>query len=97
MPEQNGTERPFIETPDEQELQATDLMCFFNPERVCGGDCMSYTTQKAEAKILSAQQKHCVILVALERMGRHSGMAIKAVRELRDEIVKAAMSPPKAG
>jgi len=98
MPEQNGTEeRPYIEPPDEQELQLTDLMCFFNSERVCGAECMAYTTQEAEAKLLNEQQKHCVVLVALERTGRHSGMAIKAVRDLKDEIVRAAMQPPKAG
>ena len=50
------------------------LYCFIAAERVCGPDCMAFTTVPAEMKssTLDDNQRHCSLLVNVERLGRHS-------------------------
>ena len=94
MPE---TERPFLEMPDEQEIQADDLLCWLNPDRICGADCQAYTTLPAESNILNEQQKHCVLLVALERLGRYSGAIARLLKEAKGDLDRAMQSLPRGG
>jgi hypothetical protein len=64
---------------------------------LCGPDCMSYSTQPAESQILSAQQKHCVALVALERAGRYVGALTNLARDAKADLARALQTTPKGG
>ena len=65
--------------PDEEEFFHPDmkdavggLFCFLNADRVCGPECMAYSTYPKEQKGgLSAQQSHCVLLSSAEGAYRH--------------------------
>jgi hypothetical protein len=95
-----GTEeRPFIETPEESDYdpEAHGLQCFLNNERPCDATCMSYTTEPSESPTLNDQQKHCVVIVALERLGRYGGAVAKAVIETKADVVRAIQAMPKGG
>lgn len=60
--------------PEESEGTPTNgLMCFLNDKRECGADCMAFTAEPNESPNLSMQQRNCVLLVAVERLGRYHG------------------------
>jgi hypothetical protein len=77
------SERPYIEQPSEKRDDlANGLICFIDPTRECGPDCMSFTTTPAESPGLNDQQKRCTILVSLERVGRYLGVFVKLFKEV---------------
>lgn len=82
------------EQDEELEEKETDLVCWLNSSRPCGADCMAYTTMEAESKLLNEQQKHCVALVALERVGRHSGGIMMLLKSLSGQLERAAEKAP---
>lgn len=69
------TDVPYIELPDEldDDHEKNGLNCFLNDSRVCGPDCMAYTTFPSESPYLTAEQQHCSALVGMERLGRYAG------------------------
>ena len=90
-----GVDTPFIHSPDEVEADKENgLVCFLSVERPCGADCTAFTTYPAESKLLSEQQKNCVLIVAMERLGRYSGGFISMIRPLLDDIKRGMQNPP---
>lgn len=83
---------PYIHSPDEMDDTEDGLQCFIHPDRICGPDCMSFTTQPAESPTLNEQQKHCVLLVGLERIGRYSGGIVRIIKGFIDDKARAAQS-----
>ena len=57
------------------------LVCFLDAKRVCGPDCMAFSVAPDGGPLLSEEQRRCVLLSAAERLGRHSGLALKAVKD----------------
>ena len=85
------------EQEDSQERQDDDypaqgLTCFLSPVRVCGPDCMAYTTYPSESPHLSDQQKHCATIVGVERMGRYMGGLLKVIKDSKQD--EARKAPP---
>lgn len=71
-----------LQMPDqEQDSDQSGLTCLFSIDRLCGADCMAWTTQPAEKSALNEQQKHCTIIVSLERLGRYAGFAVKMFKD----------------
>jgi hypothetical protein len=83
--------------PDEldESIEETELICWLDSGRVCGADCMAHTTVEAESKLLNEQQKHCAALVALERVGRHSGGIMMLLKSVGADLTRAAQRPPE--
>lgn len=73
----------------------TSLICWLDSSRVCRADCMAYTTMEAESKLLNEQQKHCAALVALERVGRHSGGIMMLLKSVGASLTRAAERAPE--
>lgn len=71
-----------------EEIGVSGLYCFAHPDRVCRADCMSYTTQPAESPSLNEQQKHCLILVAIERLGRYSGAIMTLLKRGKEDSAR---------
>jgi hypothetical protein len=89
---------PYIEAPDVlDDHERNGLICFLSGARQCGADCMAYTTQSAESNVLNEQQKHCIALVSLERLGRHSGLVVKTWRDIWADIQRMTQTMPKGG
>jgi len=94
------TDEQFIHMPDELDDAAPGLICFRSPDRVCGADCMAYTTASHGGDELSEQQGHCSILVSQHRVGKHSviiasmmAQQMKAERNARADKSRAAPAP----
>lgn len=86
---------PYVELPDEIDDDVSNgLMCFINMDRQCGHDCMAYTTQGSESPTLNDQQKNCVIVVGLERLGRYSGGLLKVVKNQIEDETRHRKSKP---
>ncbi len=72
----------FVHPPGELEDDASSgLVCFIDSERVCGPDCMAFSVAADGGPALSDEQRRCVLLSAVERLGRHSGLALKAIND----------------
>src|SRR5690606_33598106 len=55
------------------------LDCFLTLQ-VCGPHCMAYLTYEAgKSTELNEQQRHCMLLVSLDRLARNTGVAAQAV------------------
>jgi hypothetical protein len=81
-PDNDGADEPLIHQPDMKDNDRRNgLQCFLNMERECGPDCMSYTTKPSESPDLNSQQRNCVLIVGLERLGRHTGILAKRVSD----------------
>lgn len=99
MEETNG-DTAYIHSPDELEDDDTHgLVCFLSHERPCGADCMAFITQPSESPALNEQQKCCIALVSLERLGRYSGGLLKMVNNFIADVERGTPSPkdPKGG
>jgi hypothetical protein len=86
--------------PENDEVQEmpgeeTSLICWLDSSRPCEADCMAYTTMEAESKLLNEQQKHCAALVALERVGRHSGGIMMLLKSVGAGLARAAERAPE--
>ena len=94
--EDDNGEVEFIESPDEldDDPDTNGLTCFLDSDRVCGADCMSYSTFASESPMLNDEQKHCTLLVAAERLGRHSGILIKTIRSDQQDKARTAVASP---
>lgn len=68
--------------PDQKPDAADGLMCFLNADRVCGVDCMAYTTAPEQSP-LSVQQRHCVLIVGVERLARHVAVGAKLLNDMQ--------------
>lgn len=94
--------------PFEDDAELSKLFCFINEVRVCGPDCMAYTTHpvrsKAGSSALSPEQGHCVLLLEADRIGRNSTVltktvidATKAIKLQRQDAQRDANTPKPAG
>lgn len=100
--EDTGSDEPLIHQPDlKDDDPRNGLMCFLNADRECGPECMAYTTMPAEAVHLDVQQKHCVLLVGVNRLGRHTGVMAKLIndavthnRKMVADSARQAPTPP---
>lgn len=73
---------PYVERPDViDDVVDNGLICFFNMDRPCSADCMAWTTQPSESTVLNQQQKHCIALVSVERLGRFSGVLVQLAKK----------------
>jgi hypothetical protein len=97
----NSDEVPYITPPEEldDDPDKNGLICFLNTDRQCGADCMAYTTIASESPYLNEQQKHCVLIVGAERLGRHSGGILSLLKKTDADSKRAAASPldPRGG
>lgn len=89
-------EVPYIEEPDEldDDHESNGLICFLDPERVCGADCMAYTTMPSESPYLNDQQKHCMLIVSAERLSRYAGGALSLMRNSKADTARKGTPPP---
>lgn len=87
---------PYIEPPEEldDDPEKNGLTCFLNETRVCGPDCMAYTTFQSESPYLNAQQKHCVAVVGIERLGRYAGGLLSLLKKSEADAKRAARTTP---
>lgn len=88
---------PYIEPPDEldDDAEKNGLNCFLNDSRPCGADCMAYTTFPSESPHLNEQQKHCMAIVSVERLGRYAGGLLSLLRKSEaDQKRYSRTSPP---
>lgn len=70
------TEQPVPDLP----TSLGGLTCFMDGARECGPDCMAYTLM-AEQSPLGLQQRHCTLLVSVERLARHVAIAAKLMND----------------
>ena len=87
------------ECPDPPDLKADDhqtngLMCFFDSTRECGADCMGFLTEPVEAPILNPQQRNCVFVVSVERVGRYLSGLVTLTRKRQEDQQRASHSQP---
>jgi hypothetical protein len=67
------------------------LFCFLNGERECGADCMAYLTEpNSESPHLGLQQKNCILLVSVERLGRSTAGIASLVNKAQQASAKEA-------
>src|SRR5262245_32565672 len=87
-------ETPYIEPPGERRDNPDDgLMCFINPDRQCGADCMAYTTSGSESPYLNEQQGHCAVIVGIERLGRYTGGLLSVMKKESADAKRGVPSP----
>lgn len=78
------------------------LFCFLDSSRECGADCMAYTTEASENKAMSTQQRNCLVLVSVDRLGRFMGnmatsahkMQTRAATDAADRARQSQPTPP---
>jgi hypothetical protein len=94
--EEEDEDRPYIETPNEldDDPEKNGLVCFLNMERPCGPDCMAYTTFASESPHLNEQQKHCTLIVGVERLGRYAGGLLSILKKSQADARRAASRTP---
>lgn len=87
---------PHIEAPDELDDNAdrNGLVCFMNMDRPCGSDCMAYTTAPSESVYLGEQQRHCVAIVGVERLGRYAGGILSLLSKKKADDARAGIKAP---
>ncbi len=89
---------PHIEPPDEldDDAEKNGPVCFLNDMRVCGPDCMAYSTfvVKDQGLGLSDQQKHCSLLVGISRVGLYSGGVLSQLKNNSADAKRSNVSPP---
>jgi len=74
------------------------LRCFLKAERVCGPDCMAYSTYVANHQDYQNQPwPHCIVLINLHRTGKHLTVLASHVEKLlgkRDPLEAQRNVPP---
>jgi hypothetical protein len=102
-PVDDEEEELFVHGPDvkDDDSKKHGLICFLNDMRECNQSCMAYTTAAAASKDLNKQQKHCVLLVGTERLGRHTGVLAQLVhdslshqRTVKADEARSQQKPP---
>ena len=68
------------------------LMCFLDNSRECGPDCMAFLGfgQEADTQNLSPQQRQCLLISSVEKIGRFSGIIAKILYDDSVAAKKAA-------
>jgi len=86
----------YVEPPEEldDDPERNGLNCFLNDVRVCGSDCMAYTTFASESPYLNDQQKHCSAIVGIERLGRYAGGILSLLKNDKADAGRAKKAPP---
>ena len=92
-PEEEGPD--FIHPPNAKDDKLENgLMCFMNMDRECGPDCMAWTTKPSESRDLNNQQRNCVLIVSVERLGRHTGILAKLLMNTAADQQRRQQRPP---
>lgn len=68
--------------PDDASVPQPMVFCFINFERVCGPDCIAFTSKPADSTHLDPQQRHCLVLISGERLARHAAIGVKIVGDM---------------
>lgn len=85
----------YIHPPDVMEDDPRNgLVCFLDGRRPCGPDCMAWTTAPSESRDLNDQQKHCTVIVSIDRLGRHSGVVAKTMVNAKADAGRPSAQPP---
>jgi hypothetical protein len=75
-------------------------ICYRDPIRVCGPDCMAYLAQVPEGEAYKGEQwAHCHVLVNQDRLGRHVVVLVSLLSKdvsLRSKAQAAAVREQKA-
>ena len=80
---------------DPTKVYENGLFCFLNSSRPCSSECMAYTVTPTESPTLGDQQKNCVLIVGVERLGRFSGAIMTLLKnKTADEVRRSHKSPP---
>ena len=84
-----------LEIPDEKEdIEGDGMLCFLDDSRECGPSCMAFTTFESESPMLNDQQKHCSLIVAAERLGRHTGGLLRMLKDSKADEARKPPTPP---
>lgn len=78
----------------ERVTQENGLFCFLNSARPCSSECMAYTVHPAESQSLGDQQKNCVLIVGVERLGRFSGAIMTLLKNKAADEARTSVKPP---
>ena len=85
--------------PNEADIKPDELFCFLNRERVCGADCMAYTTFAPNHADYNGQQwPHCSLLLNLHRTGKHLVVIAECISKLMKtdhRQAAAGIQPPE--
>jgi hypothetical protein len=82
------------EPQDEEPVRENGLFCFLNSARPCSSECMAYTVSPAESQSLGDQQKNCVLIVGVERLGRFSGAIMTLLKNKAADEARSSAKPP---
>jgi hypothetical protein len=86
------TIEPFIETPEERQVQDSDVFCFLDGNRPCSMECAAYLTARPDGPDYRGQPfAQCTVLVGIHRGGKHlTVLASQAESLLKHNRVKMA-------
>lgn len=77
------------------------LICFKDKMRVCGPDCMAYTTPPPHPDYTDQQWARCILLVNSHRTGKHLTVIAAALGEqnqkaktVQADLLRATQLPP---
>jgi hypothetical protein len=87
------------ETPrPEAEEQQTEngLQCFLDETRNCSANCMGYITDSdliEQKTVLNNQQRNCILIVSVERLGRFLGAGVTMMSKDRADKNRSSTQP----
>jgi hypothetical protein len=64
-------DRPYIEPPPEKKTDDGCLFCFFDKDRMCAPDCMSFAVTPPAGVEYKEQWANCKILTGLHQVSKH--------------------------
>lgn len=72
------------------------LQCFLDETRDCSPNCMGYTTDGdlvEKNTILSPQQRNCIFIISVERLGRYIGAGVTMMHKDRADRQRTTQQP----
>lgn len=84
-------------TEPKEEAQPNGLQCFLDESRECGPDCMGYVMENdliEKSTILSPQQKNCIFIISVERLGRYIGAGVTMMHKDRADLKRVVQPTP---
>jgi hypothetical protein len=76
-------------------MSDSKLSCYGDQSRICGPDCMSYLAQvPSGANYQGENWAHCLVLVNVERMGKHIVIMADLIKRNRAEGIRNQSPPP---
>lgn len=90
----SGQQDQEVEQPTEH--TENGLQCFLDETRNCSPNCMGYITDSdliEKNTVLSSQQKNCIFVVSVERLGRFIGAGVTMMRKDRQDQTRKTAQP----